>query len=72
MVVLIDKVHEGHRGTLVHLVDHDGPLYYDDDQPILDTTVDGWSVYHVQAWQGGIQQGRVIDHESKHEWEVIQ
>jgi hypothetical protein len=53
-------------------VDHDGPLYYDDDQPILDTTVDGWSVYHVQAWQGGIQQGRVIDHESKHEWEVIQ
>jgi hypothetical protein len=72
MEVVISEAKPGYQGTLRHLRDSDGPLYYEDTgEPILDTTRDGYSVYHVHAWQGGVQQGRVIDRTNAQEWERI-
>lgn len=72
MIVTVDSIMRGHRGTLVHLCDEDGPMYYEDTgEPILDTTSDEVSVYHIDAWQQGTRQGRCIHHESRKEWEVV-
>jgi hypothetical protein len=72
MEIVIEEVKEGWRGTLRHLSDSEGPMYYEDTgDPILDTTHDGYSIYRVDAIQNGKREGRCIDHDSKHEWEVI-
>jgi hypothetical protein len=74
MIVTIAEVRPGRRGTLRHLSDEDGPMYYDSGEPILDETADSYSVYFVEAWQSGRKQGRCIhpDTESLAEWEVIE
>ena len=47
-------------------------MFYDDGEPILDTTIDGYNVYYVDAWQSGRQQGRCIQcDEFLCEWEVV-
>lgn len=72
MIVMIAEVRPGHQGTLVHMRDADGPMYYEDTgEPILDDTDDGYSVYYVEAYQHGKKQGRIIHRESKKEWEVV-
>jgi hypothetical protein len=75
LIVTIEEVRPGIRGTLRHMRDEDGPLYYDDTgEPILDETHDGYSVYYVDAWQSGKRQGRCIfpDAESLSEWELVE
>jgi hypothetical protein len=75
MIVTVNEVRPGRRGTLRHCREHDGSLMYWDDtgEPILDETDDGYSVYFVEAWQNGSKQGRCIhaDAESVAEWEVV-
>lgn len=72
MIVTIDKVVAGRQGTLCHIRDHDGPMYYEDTgEPILDTTHDAYNVYHVEAWQHGIKQGQCIDREYAKEWKKV-
>jgi hypothetical protein len=70
--VVIAEVRNGYRGTLRHMRDQGELMYYEDTgEPILDTTHNGYSVYYVEAWQNGKQQGRIIDHENAREWELI-
>ena len=72
MIVTVEEVRPGRRGTLRHLRDENGPMYYEDTgEPILDDTDDGYSVYYVNAWQNGKRQGRCIFTEYKKEWEVL-
>jgi hypothetical protein len=74
MIVTVAEVRTGRRGTLRHLSDENGPMYYDDTgEPILDDTDNGYSVYFVEAWQNGRKQGRCIhpDAVSVTEWEVV-
>ena len=71
MLVTVAEVRPGRQGTLRHMRDEDGPMYYEDTgEPILDDTDDGYSVYYVEAWQNGKKQGRCIFRENKKEWEV--
>lgn len=71
--VVIDEVKLGHRGTGHQLRDHDGPMFYDEGDPIIDQTRDGYSVYHVTINNGGKVEraGRLIDHDSRKDWKVI-
>lgn len=70
--VIIDHVKTGRQGTLRHLSDSDGPMYYEDSgEPILDTTTDSYSVYKVEAVQNGVQQGRIIWPDTKKDWQVV-
>lgn len=72
MEVTIDSIMAGHRGTLRHLRDEDGPMYYEDTgEPVLDKTQDDLSVYHVEAYQNGRKQGRCIHCENVSEWEIV-
>lgn len=72
MEVVIAEVRPGRRGTMIHMRDSDGPMYYDDSgDPILDETKDGYSVYYVEAYQSGKKQGRCIHRESANEWEKV-
>jgi hypothetical protein len=74
LIVTIAETRPGRRGTLVHLRDEDGPMYYEDTgEHILDETHDGYSVYHAEAWQNGRKQGRCIfpDAEFLQEWEIV-
>ena len=68
--VVIDEVIRGTRGTGKQLRDEDGPMIYDDGDPILDDTKNGLSVYHVTS-ANGHRDGRLIRHENRSEWEVI-
>jgi hypothetical protein len=55
------------------LHDHDGPMFHDEGDPILDQTRDGYSVYHVTINNGGKVEraGRLIDHDHRKDWKVI-
>lgn len=71
MVATIARVVAGRRGTGRQLRDEDGPMFYEDDsEPILDTTRDGYSVYVVLD-KNGREHGRAIQHDTKHEWEIV-
>lgn len=70
LVVEIDEVKLGRKGTGQQLRDHDGPMFYEDTgEPILDETQDGWSVYHVID-RDGRAHGRIIRHENAGDWKV--
>ena len=72
MEVVISEVRPGRRGTLRPLSDENGPMIDEETgEPMLDETVDAYSVYFVEAWQGGKKQGRVIWPDSAHQWEVV-
>jgi hypothetical protein len=72
MEVVIEEVKEGYRGTLRHLSDSEGLMYYEDTgDPILDTTHDGYSIYRVDAIQNGRREGRCIMHDCAGDWELI-
>lgn len=63
----ITEVREGKRGTLRHLRDADGPMYYDDTgEPIRDETRDGYSCYTTPS---GLRS--LVDASTAHEWEVV-
>lgn len=69
--VVIDAVRPGHRGTLRQISDADGPAYFEDTgDPILDTTRDGYSIFHVTD-PVGQTYGRCIDHETASEWVIL-
>ncbi len=69
--VVIEEVKYGRQGTLRHLCDEDGPMYYDDTgEPILDHTEDWCSVYYVLG-NDGQKHGRLIRPENKGNWQVI-
>jgi hypothetical protein len=65
LVVTVSKTTLGRRGTLRPL-----PGEWDDDEPPLDTTQDGYSVYEVEV-PGYGKQGRIIWPENAVEWECI-
>ena len=67
MEVTISRVTKGHRGTLRHVCDSDGPMYDDQGEPVLDETEDSHSVFDSP---GG---GRLIRWDSCDidKWEVI-
>lgn len=71
--VTIDRVESGRRGTGRQLRDEDGPMYYDDGDPILDETQDGYSVYHVVPGTGPAAKmsGRCIRPSSAPMWQVL-
>lgn len=71
MIVTVDKVVPGRRGTLRHLTDFDGPMYDDCGEPVLDNTQDGYSVYHVEAFQNGVKQGRCIFPDGSKDWQRV-
>lgn len=69
MIVEIAVASPGRRGSLRQLRDENGPMYYeDDDEPILDETRDGYSVYHAG---GNKNMGRIIRADTAHEWELV-
>lgn len=61
-----DEARPGYRGTLRQIRDE---VYEDTGEPILDTTHDGYSVYHITD-PSGQTHGRCIDHESVNEWSL--
>lgn len=64
--VVVLRTKPGFRGTLRHLRDEDGLMFYEDTgEPILDKTRDGYSVYEA----GGM--GRCIDADAAGEWEIV-
>lgn len=65
MVVTISKTKPGRRGTLCPL-----PGEWDDDEPPLDTTRDGYSVYEVVV-PDREPFGRIIWPDTAHEWERV-
>jgi len=75
--VVIDTVKLGRRGTGRQLVDSDGPMFYDDAEcePIIDTTKDGYSVYHVTipdlVLGKPAKHGRIIHYENRKDWKAI-
>lgn len=71
--VTIDEVRPGRRGTGRQLRDEDGLMFYDDGEPMLDETKDGYSVYHVVRGtsRAAKNSGRVIWPDSAHDWEVL-
>lgn len=71
MVVEIDEVKLGRRGTGEQLSDHDGPMFDDDGEPYIDETRDGTSCYHVVD-PNGRAHGRLILNTTAKEWEVVE
>lgn len=72
MEVVVAEARPGRRGTLIHMRDSDGPMFWDDTgEPILDETSDGYSVYFVEAYQSGKKQGRCIHRDGAKEWEKL-
>lgn len=71
--VTIDRVEPGRRGTGRQLRDEDGPMIDDAGEPIVDSTKDGYSVYHVVHGVGNKAKmsGRCIFPDSAHRWEVL-
>lgn len=67
--VVVEAVQCGRRGTGRQMRDEDGPMEYDDGEPILDTTRDGSSVWFYTV--DGQRHGRLILCESSREWEPI-
>jgi hypothetical protein len=65
LVVEIVRVRLGTRGTLRPL----GGEWDDTDEPILDETRDGGSVFDIAC--DGNRHGHLILHEYAHEWEVV-
>ena len=61
LVVTIDEVRVGHHGTGREVDLKDG------EEPFIDSTSDGYSVYHVE----GTKHGRCIFAEDKNKWEVV-
>lgn len=69
--VVVEEVKYGRQGTLRHLTDEDGPMYYEDSgEPILDRTSDWCSVYYVIG-QDGQRHGRLIHRKDKKNWTVV-
>lgn len=66
--VMIDEARIGYRGTLRQIRDE---VYDDTGEPILDTTRDGYSVYHVTDPSGHVH-GRCIDPGDVGEWELVE
>lgn len=75
--VTITDTKLGRRGTGRQLVDSDGPMFYDaaEVEPIIDTTKDGYSVYHVtipDLVRGKpAKHGRIIYYANRKDWKVI-
>ncbi len=63
MRVTVDEVRPGRRGTLRQLDEDDA------GDPILDTTRDGYSVWHAE--HKGERFGRIIWPERANEWRVV-
>lgn len=65
LIVTVDRVHPGTRGTLMEL-----PRDWDDDEPPLDRTTDGYSTYTIPV-PGRKNFGRIIWPKDAAEWEVM-
>lgn len=64
-VVTVDEVRPGRHGTMRPL-----PGEWEDEDPPLDTTVDGYSIYHVDV-PGRAPVGRIIWPVNAGEWEKV-
>jgi hypothetical protein len=63
--VTVKRTKPGRQGTLRQI-----PGEWDNDEPPLDTTTDGYSVYEVEV-PGREPFGRIIWPDSAHEWERL-